>query len=110
MLDGNETVVIIRESTGARDEYGLPSVTESEITIDNVLVGFVSTNEPVSDSENPQNVSATLYFQPGTQIYPNDRFVIRGEIFVKDGRAQDWESPFAGFQAGVVVNVRQRVG
>jgi hypothetical protein len=110
VLTGNETVTILRRASGARDEYGLPAVTETEITVDGVLVGFDSTDEPVSDMEDPQMTALTLYFPVGTVILPNDEFAVRGDVFVKAGRQQDWNSPFAGFEAGVVVKVRQRLG
>jgi hypothetical protein len=51
-----------------------------------------------------------LYFPHGTVIETGDEFEVRGQHFVKDGRAMDWISPFAGQFAGVVVNVRQTLG
>lgn len=109
-MTGVESVTITRRSLGARDEYGLPSETTSTITVDGVLVAFGSTDQPVSNDSSAQNSQITLYFPPGTVIETNDEFEIRGEHFVKDGRAMDWISPFAGHFPGVVVNVRQTIG
>lgn len=110
MITGTETVTIIRRALGATDEYGIPTETVTEIEMTRVLVGFGSTSEPVSAEADPQNLGITLYFPSGTVIEQNDEFIIRGERFVKNGRAMDWVSPFSGFDAGVVVPVRQHLG
>lgn len=110
MLTGNETVTIVRHSRTGQNEYGLPVDIESEISVSGVLVAFGGTAEPVSDNEDPITVDLSLYFPPGTSVLPNDEFIVRGERFVKAGRQQDWNSPFASLETGVVVNVRQRLG
>lgn len=111
MLQGIETVQIVRKTRSGTNEYGLPSdITETLITVNNVLVGFDSSEEPVIVNEDPVNTSVSLYMPTGTVIQTDDEFIIRGERFVKDSRPMDWQSPFAGFDAGVVVKVRQRIG
>lgn len=110
LITGTESVTIVRRTLGVKDEYGLPGKITEHIIIPKVLVGFGPTNQPVSAEANPQVTEVTLYFPNGTQIEPNDEFLIRGELFVKDGRVMDWQSPFIGFDAGVVVNVRQHLG
>lgn len=108
---GIETVTIIRRSTtGTRDEYGMAVHTTANVTVNNVLVAFDQTNEPVIDGRKPQDTGITLYFPMGTTINEGDEFEIRGERWLKDGRQEDWISPWASFQTGVVVKVRQRVG
>lgn len=109
-LTGTESVTIVRRALGSVDEYGLNSFTTSEIVINKVLVGFGSTSEPVTADGSPQDIAVTLYFPHGTVIQPEDEFIIRGNRWVKDGRVMDWVSPFGGFDPGVVVNVRQRLG
>lgn len=110
MLQGVESVTIIRKASSGVDDYGLPIRTSTQIVVPNVLVGFDSTGEPVSESKDSQNVSVKLFFPHGTVIHPADEFLIRGERFVKDGRAMDWVSPMHGLDVGVVVNVRQTLG
>jgi hypothetical protein len=43
-------------------------------------------------------------------VEENDTFIIRGTSFVKNGVSQEWISPFAGLDGGVVVPVRKRNG
>lgn len=109
-MTGVESVTITRRSLGARDDHGLPTETTTTIVVDGVLVAFGSTDQPVSNDSSAQNTQVTLYFPHGTVIQTGDEFEVRGQHFVKDGRAMDWISPFAGQFAGVVVNVRQTLG
>jgi len=110
MIQGVETVTILRKTTTGTDSYGLPVETETQIVVPRVLVGFGATEEPVSAFEDPQAQRVTLYFEQGTVIEQRDEFLVRGERFVKDGRQHDWVTPFAGFFPGVVVQVRQHNG
>lgn len=109
-LQGVETVTIRRTVDGSADDYGLPSHTVSTIDVPNVLVGFGSTSEAVNAGANPQDSAVTLYFPNGTLIEQGDEFIVRGEVWVKDGRQADWVSPFVGLVPGVVVSVRQSLG
>lgn len=110
MIQGVESVTIVRKATTGTNEYGLPEETTQEIVVPRVLVGFGSTSEPVSAFEDPQAERVTLYFDPGTVIEQRDEFIVRGERFVKDGRHEDWATPFAGFFPGVIVYVRAHRG
>lgn len=110
MITGTETVTIIRKLAGAADEFGNPTYINEQFDVPRVLIGFGPTDQPVSAEANPQSTDLTIYFPNGTQIQTDDEFIIRGERFVKNGRAMDWQSPFIGFDAGVVVNVRQYRG
>ena len=110
MITGTETVTIVRKIAGTFDEFGNPSYINEQIVIPKVLIGFGPTDQPVSAEANPQSTDLTLYFPNGTPIGTDDEFIIRGERFVKAGRAMDLQSPFIGFDAGVVVNVRQYRG
>lgn len=109
-LQGVETVTIRRKTNGALDDYGLPAQTITTIDVPGVLVGFGSTNEPALAGEDPQAAGVTLYFPAGTVIEQADEFIVRGEVWVKDGRQADWVSPFLGLTPGVVVSVRQYLG
>jgi hypothetical protein len=110
MIQGVESVTIVRKTTTGTDEYGLPVTTTQQIVVPRVLVGFGSTEEPVSAFEDPQAERVTLYFEQGTVIQQQDEFIVRGEKFVKDGRHNDWLTPFSGFFPGVVVYVRAHRG
>lgn len=110
MLQGTESVTIVRRTLGAVDDYGVPTESVTNIVVDRVLVGFGSSKQPASADEDPQNTQVTLYFPNGTVIESDDEFIIRDTHWVKDGRAQDWIAPFGSFAPGVVVDVRQRLG
>lgn len=110
MLQGIETVTILRRTTGAYDAHGLPGEDWTPIEVSGVLVGFGSTSEPVTVDADPQKITVTLYFPNGTVIEADDKFIIRGEEYVKDGRQMDWITPLHGLDVGVVVQVRQYLG
>ena len=110
MITGTETVVIYRKSSSSFDEYGNAVPVISEITENNVLIGWGAVDEPVEVDARPQIGKVTLYFQPGTIIQPEDSFGFHNTKWVKDGQVQDWQSPFHGFETGPVVIVRQQLG
>lgn len=104
-----ETVTIIRRTLGAVDDYGNPSFTTADITVTGCLVGWGSTNEPVSAESTPIDTQMTLYMPAGTSVQDEDIFVVRGDQFVKDGFAQAWSS-MLNVSKGVVVSLRRRDG
>lgn len=110
MIQGTETVKIWRKSSSTFDVYGNPVVSETMINMDNVLISWSSGDEPVEVDAKPQVGKATLYFEPDTVIRPDDEFEFHGHRWVKDGRVQDWVSPFVGLEVGPVVIVRQQLG
>lgn len=110
MIQGTETVKVIRKSSASVDGYGNPIFTTNEINFDDVLIGWASGDEPVEVDSQPQKGKATLYFAPGSVINDDDEFEFRDQRWVKDGRVQDWESPFVGLEVGPVVIVRQQLG
>lgn len=111
IFEGGEIVVIQRSSLGSVDAYGNPVLgAASFITVPNVLVSFESTNEPVDINRDPVDAKLTLYMPTGTVILEGDVFQVRGELWLKDGIAKDWRAPYGGFDTGVVVHVRKRLG
>lgn len=107
---GNEPVIIKRREINGTDEYGNETYSTTEILVRDCLMGFGSTDEPVDASRKPIDASVTLYFPNGTVILEEDVFEVREKDFVKDGDPMDWKSPFSGWNLGVVVKVRRRVG
>lgn len=110
IFDGGETILIHRKSLTAVDAYGNPTSSTITISVSNVLVSFESTNEPVDVARDPIDAQLTLYLPNGTVIQNDDRFEVRGEMWLKDGIAKDWRAPFDSFETGVVVHVRKRLG
>lgn len=107
---GNETVTIKRKAIAGVDDYGNETYTTTEIVVSNALLGFGATDEPIDASRNAVDASVTLYLPSGTVILEEDVFEVRGSDFVKDGDPMAWESPFSGWNLGVVVKVRKRDG
>lgn len=111
VIDGNESIDIIRQASGgAVNGYGNPVFGTETITVPNVLVANGSTGEPVELARTPIDASLTIYLPAGTVIEDTDIFVVRGGEWVKDGDAQVWPQLWAGFVPGVVVSVRRRRG
>jgi hypothetical protein len=104
-----ETVTIIRRTLGAVDDYGNPTFTTAEVTVAGCLVGWGSTNEPVTAEGSPIDTQMTLYMPAGSTVQDEDIFVVRGDQFVKDGMAQAWSS-MLNVSKGVVVSLRRRDG
>jgi hypothetical protein len=109
-IRGGETITIRRRSAASTDDYGNPTYTTITITIKDALIAFGGTDAPIDAERNAQDSDLTIYLPNGTAIEDNDTFIIRGVSFVKNGVAQEWQSPFAGFSGGVVVPVRKRIG
>ena len=109
-IRGGETITIRRRSAASTDDYGNPTYTTTTITVKDALIAFGATDAPVDAERNAQDVDLTVYLPNGTVVEENDTFIIRGTSFVKNGVSQEWISPFAGLDGGVVVPVRKRNG
>jgi hypothetical protein len=109
-IRGGETITVRRRSKTATDDYGNPTYTTTTITIKGVLVALQAGSEPVDAERNAVDSQITLYIPNGTPLQDGDVFIIRNTAFVKNGQIQDWVSPFAGLEGGVVVPVRKRDG
>lgn len=104
-----ESVVIVRRTLGAVDEYGNPTATVSQITVENCLVGWGSSSEPALADADPVTTQMTLYMPSETEVLDGDEFIVRGDYFVKNGMAQQWAS-MLNVSKGVVVGLRRRDG
>jgi hypothetical protein len=104
-----ESVTIVRRTLGSVDDYGNPTATTSNVTVNNCLVGWGSTSEPALTDADPIATSMTLYMPAGTVVHDGDEFVVRGDRFVKDGMAQEWTS-MLNVAKGVVVSLRRHDG
>lgn len=109
MFQGNETVTVISHTAGTVDEYGIPTQSTTETTVQKCLVEFDHTSEPTTVDADPIVQSATVYLPVGTDVDRIDQFEIRGESWVKDGEAVQWESPFSRPIPFIVVKVRRRI-
>lgn len=59
---------------------------------------------------NPIYSGYTLLAPIGHGIEPEDRVIVRGETYEVDGEIGDWISPFTGWRAGSVINVKRGEG
>jgi hypothetical protein len=109
-IRGGESVQIKRRSKTSRDEFGNNVYQETTLTVRDVLVAIDAGSEPADAVRDHVDQTLTLYFPNGTKVQDGDRFVIRGTQWLKDSAIQNWISPFAGLDAGVVVKVRRRNG
>jgi hypothetical protein len=110
MLAGIETVILVRRSLGAMDEYGLPVVTESQVTVSGVLIGYADPEQTILVDSETIDEKATLYFPHGTEVLATDEFIINGERWEQHGQVQKWVPPFSNFKIGVVAGARRKVG
>ncbi|CAB4152500.1 hypothetical protein UFOVP609_13 [uncultured Caudovirales phage] len=109
-IRGGETVLIKRRTAVARDDFGNPTYTIDTITVNEVLVGIGSTDEPINVERDAVDAHLELYMPGTVEIQDGDVFVIRGSEWVKDGAAKNWVSPFIGLETGTLVSVRRRRG
>lgn len=109
IFENGETIVIHRSSSESVDAYGNPEPGEATlIPVANVLVSFETTSEGLEVARDPLDAKLALYMPTGTVIEEGDTFEVRGSMWLKDGLAKNWL--VTGFDAGVVVHVRQRLG
>jgi hypothetical protein len=109
ILAGDEPIYIHRRTSTGVDDYGNPTFSTAPVLIRNCLLGYGSTDEPVDPARDPIDARLTLYLPHGPTVGEGDTFEIRDKIWEKDGDPHNWET-VAGFEVGVVVNVRRRRG
>jgi hypothetical protein len=110
IIRGDEPIFILRKTSTGTDQYGNPQKSVEEILIPDCLFWYGSTNEPVDVSRDPVDAQLTVCFPRGTVIHDDDEFEIRDTVWVKDGIAQEYSQLWPGFDPGVLVQVRRRVG
>lgn len=82
-----ETITIIRKThLTTQDEYGLYKSTTEEVEVEGV-VGVQATNLSKDLGNVVERTTLTVFFDFGTEIYPDDIFIIRGSVWEKNGNA-----------------------
>lgn len=109
-IRGGETITIKRRSATSTDDYGNNTYALTTITVKDALVAIGGTSEPIDVNRDAVDSQLTVYLPNGTQVQDGDIFVIRNSQWVKAGAGLEWVSPFANFEAGVVVPLRKRSG
>lgn len=104
-----ETITIVRdadEATG-EDSQGNPIITTEEIDVPGCAFAPGSSSEDAATYGQRVMAGGTVYAPSGTVFRSTDRLLIRGEMFVVDGEAGQWTSPFNGRGRGVEVAVKR---
>lgn len=111
MMQGTETVVIVRKESTESDEFGLPVITETQTEIKNVLVSWngSATTEDLNRVLSTSDI--TFYFPAKTVIGDKDAFNYMGSVWEMQGTPQYWSAP-VGFDIvpGIVVNANRVKG
>lgn len=106
---GAQTIIIKRRSAVATDDYGLDTYSEVTLTVTGALVAPGGSTDTTEANRTPSDDALTLYLPPGTVTQPGDHYIIGGDTYERDGRADSWFDP-NGWPVGVVVNVKRRLG
>lgn len=109
-IRGGETITIKRRSATSTDAYGNNTYALTTITVKDALVAIGGTSEPIDVNRDAVDSQLTVYLPNGTEVQDGDIFVIRNSQWQKAGAGLEWVSPFASFEAGVVVPLRKRNG
>jgi hypothetical protein len=107
---GMETITIVRKSVSGVDDFGNPTFSTTNTTLQNCGIAFGGSDEEVMDDRDPIDTTLTLYLPYGTAIEPDDVFIVRGTKFVKASSPEVWVSPFAIQELPVIQKVRRRDG
>lgn len=105
-----ETVTRLRATT-ATDPYSNEATAEdwsnpTELAIDGCAVADGGSLEPLQNARNSVESDFDVLAPFGSDIRANDRLVIRGLTCETVGRPFDWQSPFTGWEAGMVVHAK----
>lgn len=109
LIRGDEPIIIIRRSENGIDAYGNATYATEEILIRDGLFAYLGSSEAEDINRNPLDAKLTLYLPPGSDVRDGDLFEIRETLWEKDGQVQQYPNA-VGFETGVVVPVRRRVG
>lgn len=109
-FNSTEKIKVIRKAfSNVIDERGNEEFLITEIEVDALVApGATSTSRDISRTT--LSVDFTLYLPFDFQVEDADSYEIRGELFNKDGDAQDWRTPGGFWQAGTVVEVSRAEG
>lgn len=94
MLKGTETITILRETHGPRDEFGQPSILVEEFEVKNCLIApGAGQVEFGVYSEVDFTVDFTVYTPKRFKMQPQDKVRLRGETFAASEPMRDWVPP-----------------
>ena len=106
---GAQTVTIVRRSEASTDDYGLETYTTTQTDVHGCLVAPAGSSDSVQVNRDPADEALTIYMPAGTASEAGDLYIVAGNTYHRDGRADAWFDP-NGWPVGVVVNVKRRLG
>ncbi len=93
-----------------RDRFGDSTGFQEHHRIANVAIEWESTTEPNPGERELVQSDITLYCPAGSDILASDRVELPdGDEYFVVGKPARWQSPFTGWQPGVVVKLRAAV-
>lgn len=101
-----ESLTQIRRSSGETDIHGLPVWVDTNIELFGIVSARTSSTLTEADAVTITQGLA-LYLASDTDVVDNDRFIIRGKLYIIDGEAFDWKNGLGSWSPGVVVNLKR---
>lgn len=104
---GEPISIVTRAVTGV-DSYGNDITAEATVTVVGAFapsIGYESTNSRDTVITQPH-----AYLPAGTAVPTTSVLVIRGLRYEVDGTANEWRSPFTGWEPGIDVPLRKVTG
>lgn len=110
MFGAGETVTRQR-GTAVTDPYsgeatGIDWDNPDELDIDGCAVASGGSLEPLQNARSAVVSDFSVMAPFGSDVLANDRLVVRGLTCEITGRPFDWQSPFTGWQPGMVFHAK----
>lgn len=66
--------------------------------------------EPTQDARNAVITQPEVYAPFGSDVLSGDRLVVHGDTYDVDGKPAAWQSPFTGWEPGLVITLKEVEG
>lgn len=97
-----------RTDTGQRDRYNKPILTDTNTTLDDVLIAPNLGDEVTGTAENTSSTRITLYLPTVAGITAADELTVRGTRYKVLADEADWSTGMSDWQPGSVVQVDRK--
>jgi hypothetical protein len=110
MFANGETVTVL-PGPATFDAYGDP-IASTRVGGDILGCGVAPrySTEPTVRGRQGVIVGLSIYAPAGSDILFTDLLEVRGQVYMVEGDAADWVSPFTGWAPGMEVAVKRAVG
>lgn len=111
IFTAGETVTRTRRvDSGTQDTYGNTVWTTDPVQIPGCGFDPGMSTELMTGDKDVTTIQPRLYLPAGTSVETGDAFTVRGVEYEVDGVAADYQSPFTGWRAGLVVKLKNWSG